>query len=100
MIKTVFAILDNIKNLELNHKEIWERYLFEIKDCLISALNLIWDLCHEPLENNTSKKDPKKDSAGNDPNKNKSKSNEMTVNKIKKILNFLILKIKIFKKIF
>jgi len=80
LIKTVFAILDNIKNLELNHKEIWERYLFEIKDCLISALNLIWDLCHEPFENNANKKDPKKkESSTNDATNNKNKSNEITV---------------------
>jgi len=76
--------MDNIKNLELNHKEIWERYIFEIKDCLISALNLIWDLCHEPFENNTGKKDPKKDSAAQDISKSKHKSNEMTVKIVKK----------------
>lgn len=79
MIKTVFAILDNIKTIELNNKEIWERYVFEIKDCLISALNLIWDLCHEPLET-PSEKDHKKQSKAND-NKNKNRTNEMTVKK-------------------
>lgn len=40
-----------MKELEINHNEVWDRYLFEIKDCVILALNLIWDLCHEPIEN-------------------------------------------------
>ena len=64
-------------------------------------MNLVWDLCHEPLEN-TNKKDAKKEAVVNDNNtKNKNKTNEMTVINILKInfsiLNFFFILLNFFK---
>ena len=75
MISTTFSILDNLKNIEINNKELFVTYSFEFKDCIVLALNFIWDLIHEPLEIKT-----KDNTKNNKENKDiNNKMHEMTV---------------------
>ncbi len=73
--------------MKFNHKEIWERYSFEIKDCLVYGLNLLFHLCNEPpMDLNNTKETRRRSSSDN--LDIRLKTNEITVIIILYISNY------------
>lgn len=40
--------MKNLKLFERNSEELFEKYKYQFKECLLLTLNLIWDFIYEP----------------------------------------------------